>query len=241
MPTKEGGGNQQQQYDKATGRFIANGGGNTKFKSFAKPKEKKDFSQEINELKSKASGLSLFNPERRAIMEKVKDLEAQMNGYENAKDELKHIQEQNEARRKRQEEIRIQQEQEKQKRAEEFNKEIDPHKKAQFDIIQEYNPMTDEYHTGIRSVNDIKTFEEALKDDEPSYPDFTKEDGEKALKDGYITIYSSKPIVQGNFITPSLMQAKEYAGGKQVYSKKIKLDEVAWINPDEGQYAKIIK
>ena len=43
------------------------------------------------------------------------------------------------------------------------------------------------------------------------------------------------------FISTSRIQAEEYAGGRgnKVYSKTIALDEVAWINGDEGQYANV--
>lgn len=115
-------------------------------------------------------------------------------------------------------------------------------KVEQFKIIQETNPMHDDYHVGIRKPSDIKTWDEVI-DDEDSFTwgDFTKADAEEALKTGKITIYSSKPIKQGTFISPSKAQAEEYAGGKgkKVYSKTIPLKDVAWINGDEGQFAKL--
>ena len=81
-----------------------------------------------------------------------------------------------------------------------------------------------------------------MKDDESfSWGDFSKEDAEKALKSGEITIYSSYDIKQGTFVSTSKVQAEEYAGGKKVYEKTVKLNEVAWINGDEGQYAKVGK
>ena len=62
--------------------------------------------------------------------------------------------------------------------------------------------MTDDYHVGIRDVDDIKTFEEAMKDDESFfYGDFDLKDAEKALREGKVTVYSSKPIEQGGFST----------------------------------------
>ena len=39
-------------------------------------------------------------------------------------------------------------------------------KSSQLEIIQKSNPMRDEYHTGIRSTDDIKTFKEASADPE---------------------------------------------------------------------------
>ena len=112
-------------------------------------------------------------------------------------------------------------------------------KSKQLEIVKNANPMTDNYHVGIRSAADIKTFEEAMKDGESFfYGDFDITDAEKALKSGEITVYSSKPLEQGGFVSTSQNMARDYAGGGKVYSKKVKLDDVAWINGDEGQYAK---
>ena len=118
-------------------------------------------------------------------------------------------------------------------------------KVEQYKIIQQYNPMNDDYHTGIRKPSDIKTWEEVMKsaDDGDSFAwgDFSKADAEKALKSGKITIYSSYPITQGVFVSTSKIQSEQYAGGKgnKVYSKTIPLSDVAWINGDEGQFAQI--
>ncbi len=120
--------------------------------------------------------------------------------------------------------------------------EASPEKREQYEIIQKNNPMQDDYHTGIRSPKDIKTWEEAMKDEDSfSWGDFSKKDAEEALKNGQITVYSSYDIKQGTFVSTSKVQAEEYAGGKgsKVYEKTIPLNEVAWINGDEGQYAKI--
>lgn len=122
--------------------------------------------------------------------------------------------------------------------------EVSEDKKMQFDIIQKTNPMLDEYHVGIRKPQDIKTFDEVVNDEESFvWGDFSKEDAEKALKEGEITIYSSKPIKQGVFVSTSKIQAEQYAGGvgKKIHSKKVKLEDVAWINGDEGQFASIGK
>lgn len=123
-------------------------------------------------------------------------------------------------------------------------------KQAQLDIILKTNPMLDDYHTGIRKVEDIKTLGESVEearseaekygDDEWSaYPDITNNMLQNALETGEITIYSSKPIKNGVFVTPSYMQASDYAGGGNVYEKTVPLTDVAWINTDEGQYAKV--
>lgn len=120
--------------------------------------------------------------------------------------------------------------------------EVSEDKKRQFDIIQKTNPMLDEYHVGIRKPQDIKTFDEVVNDEESFvWGDFSKEDAEKALKEGVITLYSSKPINQGVFVSTSKVQAEQYAGGvgKKIHSKKVKLEDVAWINGDEGQFASL--
>ena len=128
------------------------------------------------------------------------------------------------------------------KQLEKDKSEATEEKREQFEIIQKNNPMQDDYHVGIRSPKDIKTWQEAMKDDESfSWGDFSKEDAEKALKSGEITIYSSYDIKQGTFVSTSKIQAEEYAGGKgsKIYERKVPLNEVAWINGDEGQYAKV--
>ena len=117
-------------------------------------------------------------------------------------------------------------------------------KEAQFEIIQKTNPMTDDIHTGIRKPSDIKSAEEAFKTtvDENvdyAYPDFTKADGTKALASGKVTVYSSKPIEQGGFVSPSKMMAQDYAGNGKVYSKEVSVHDVAWIDSNEGQLAKV--
>lgn len=119
-------------------------------------------------------------------------------------------------------------------------------KQKQLEIIKKTNPMWDDYHTGIRTVDDIRTWEEVLELNDESegqfvWGDFSREEAEQALKDGTITVYSSYPIENGVFVSTSYIQAEEYAGGRggKVYSKTIPITNVAWINGDEGQYAKV--
>lgn len=117
-----------------------------------------------------------------------------------------------------------------------------PHKNAQFEIIQQTNPMFNDTSVGIRSPKDIHTFAEVLDDgDSFNWGDFSKEDARKALKDGKIRVYSSYPIKNGVFVSTSYQQALDYAGGEPsgVHSRVVALDSVAWINGDEGQYAKV--
>lgn len=126
-------------------------------------------------------------------------------------------------------------------------------KQQQLDIVQKHNPMLDDYHKGIRSVDDILTYEEAIEDEESyAWPDWSKEDALNALQSGTIVVYSSKPIENGVFVTPSYAQATTYAGNQwcgtkelsmrratnAVYQKEVALTDVAWIDASEGQYTK---
>ena len=137
-------------------------------------------------------------------------------------------------------------EREKNERIAKEEAEATPHKLAQNKIIQETNPMLDDYHTGIRSVGDIKTWQEAMVEAERlnegyGWGDFSKEDAEKALKKGTIRVYSSYAIKNGTFVSTSYAQALMYAGNhsNKVHSREVALDSVAWIDVDEGQYAKV--
>lgn len=116
-------------------------------------------------------------------------------------------------------------------------------KQKKLDLINKTNPAPNNYNTWVRSVEDIKTAEEVFETaftDGEMYADFTIEDMKNALKLGEVTIYSSNPIKDGVFVTPSKMNAEEYAGGKgnKIYSKKVKVTDVAWLDESEGQYAK---
>ena len=103
--------------------------------------------------------------------------------------------------------------------------------------------MLDDYHRGIRKVEDVHTFGEAVENAESDgafgYGDFQKEDAEVALKKGSITIYSSKPFENGVFVSTSKEQSADYAGGRgsKFYSMEVPLDKVAWIDADEGMFA----
>lgn len=120
----------------------------------------------------------------------------------------------------------------------------DNHKQQQLDIISKNNPADDDIHTWIRSTNDIKNFEEAFFEDGKYSgldPDFTEEMANKAKETGKVTVYSSYPIEQGIFVSPSVMEASQYAGGdaNKLYSKEVNINDVAWIDGAEGQYAKV--
>ena len=115
-------------------------------------------------------------------------------------------------------------------------------KNKQLEIIKKHNPMEDDYHTGIRSVNDIKTAQEVFTEEnfeEVSNPDFTYEMSQEALKKGKVKVYSSYPIEQGVFVSTSKMEAESYSSNGKVYEKTVDLNDIAWIENTQGQYAKV--
>lgn len=111
-------------------------------------------------------------------------------------------------------------------------------KQEQFNIIQGSNPRDTNLsnHTWINNKSDIKSFDEVISDEDFT-PDYTKKDYNKAKQSGVITIYSSKPIANGEFVTPSQQIAKDYAGSEKIYSKEVSINDVAWISASEGQLA----
>ena len=113
-------------------------------------------------------------------------------------------------------------------------------RQRQFEIVQRTNPFdkTLSNHTWIRSVYDIMPLSEVTAEMlEGLTPDFTPDMAARVIESGLITVYSSKPIVNGNFVTPSKMEAQAYAGSNQVYSKQVNLHDVAWIDGLQGQLA----
>nr|DAT84161.1 MAG TPA: ATPase [Caudoviricetes sp.] len=120
---------------------------------------------------------------------------------------------------------------------------IDSLKEKQLKIIKNNNPVNDDYHTWIRNIEDIKTLEETINDsdwiDYDEYnPDLSRQDIENAIDSGKIIVYSSYPIKQGIFVSPSKMEAENYSRNGKVYSKEVDISDVAWIDPTQGQYAK---
>lgn len=113
-------------------------------------------------------------------------------------------------------------------------------KENQLEVVKEKNPAPNEYQTWIRSVEDIKTFDEVIGNDESFvWGDYTREDALRDLERGEITVYSSNDIMDGNFVSTSYRQALDYAGGdvKNVREATLPLNYIAWINGDEGQVA----
>lgn len=121
---------------------------------------------------------------------------------------------------------------------------LEKYKQKQLDIIKSNNPVNDDYHTWIRNVEDIKTLEEAINDSDWSdydeyNPDLSRQDIENAIDIGKIMVYSSYPIKQGVFVSPSKMEAESYSSNGKVYSKEVNINDVAWVDPTQGQYAKV--
>lgn len=113
-------------------------------------------------------------------------------------------------------------------------------KENQLEVIKEKNPAPNDYQTWIRNIEDIKTFDEVINDDESFvWGDYTKEDAIRDLERGEVTVYSSNDIKDGNFVSTSYQQALDYAGGnpKKVKKATLPLHYIAWINGDEGQVA----
>jgi hypothetical protein len=115
-------------------------------------------------------------------------------------------------------------------------------KQKQFELITNSNPYNLELgnHTWIKNVSDIKTYEEVWQEEGEIYgitPDFSKKDAINALNSGKIVVYSSYPIKNGTFVTPSKMEAINYSGNHKIYTITTNLNDIAWIDPVQGQYA----
>lgn len=73
-------------------------------------------------------------------------------------------------------------------------------KEQQFELIQNNHPKEDwDYQTWINSVDDVKTYQEAVDDDRAGTPDFDDTDIDRALKTGRVRVYSSHRIRIGTF------------------------------------------
>ena len=112
-------------------------------------------------------------------------------------------------------------------------------KEKQLQLIIKNNPFNPNKgnHTWIRSLSDVKTYDEVWEEEGEVYsitPDFSKEDAIRALKTRIIRVYSSHPIKNGVFVTPSRMEAENYGGCHSIIAN---VDDIAWIDPWQGQYA----
>ncbi len=129
------------------------------------------------------------------------------------------------------------------KNAEKFSLD-EEYKERQFNIIERENPAPNSYLTWVRSVEDILTLSETLTLDdyfgEESFdPDLSIEDIKNAIETGRVTVYSSYPIENGVFVSPSRMEAESYSGNGMVYERNTDIKNIAWIDPTQGMYAEI--
>lgn len=124
---------------------------------------------------------------------------------------------------------------------------VQEYKKMQCDMIKKYNPAEDDYHTWIRKPEDVMTWDEVYKEQMDEYPndnptpDYTSDMVQDINKTRKVTVYSSKEIKKGIFVTPSRMEAENYAGSKKVFAKTMSVDDIAWIDIIQGQYAPVAK
>ena len=112
----------------------------------------------------------------------------------------------------------------------------DNEKQRQAEYIKKMNPAEDDYHTWIRSAEDIHTFDEVADEMVDVAPDVSEDTVGRAKKTGKIRVYSSKDIKGGTFVTPSKMIAKDYAGGGRIREMEVPINHVAWIDGEQGQY-----
>lgn len=115
-------------------------------------------------------------------------------------------------------------------------------KQQQFDLIQaNHRNEAETNYTWADSVDDILTLQEAFDAEQyDAAPDWKAADIQKALRTGTVTVYSSHQINRpGTFVTPSRMEAQSYAGNGRVYSKTVSVQDVAWLDTIQGQYAPV--
>lgn len=92
-------------------------------------------------------------------------------------------------------------------------------------------------------VNSILTYDEAENSPKTkkTADDFGTADIAKALQDGVVTVYSSMPIKDGAFVSPSKSLVNSYIqekGGK-LHKAIVYTDNVAWSDTLEGRYAPV--
>lgn len=108
-------------------------------------------------------------------------------------------------------------------------KALKDHKQKQFELILRMNP-----DTTVKNADEIKTFEEVLKEGNVE-PDKRIQ---AALKTGEIMVYGERPIVNCNLVTTSKEEAKSF---KKVYTERVLLEDIAWIDYQHGRCAKVEK
>lgn len=119
-------------------------------------------------------------------------------------------------------------------------------RQKQWEIIQKTNPKWEGTNsTWIDTPEDVKTFHEVNHKDS-DYPfnedysdDWTVKDKINVEATGKITVYSSYPIEDGNWVTPSKEEGLSYAGSGKLYSATMDPRDIAWVDAGQGQVAHI--
>lgn len=119
-------------------------------------------------------------------------------------------------------------------------------RQKQWEIIQKNNPKEEGTNsTWVDKPEDAKTFYEVNHKDS-DYPfnenysdDWTVKDKMNVEATGKITVYSSYPIEDGNWVTPSKEEGLSYAGSGKLYSATIDPRDIAWVDAGQGQVAHI--
>lgn len=119
-------------------------------------------------------------------------------------------------------------------------------RQKQWEIIQKTNPKEEGTNsTWVDKPEDAKTFYEVNHKDS-DYPfnenysdDWTVKDKMNVEATGKITVYSSYPIEDGNWVTPSKEEGLSYAGSGKLYSATMDPRDIAWADAGQGQVAHI--
>lgn len=119
-------------------------------------------------------------------------------------------------------------------------------RQKQWEIIQKNNPKEEGTNsTWVDKPEDAKTFYEVNHKDS-DYPfnenysdDWTVRDKMNVEATGKITVYSSYPIEDGNWVTPSKEEGLSYAGSGKLYSATMDPRDIAWVDAGQGQVAHI--
>jgi hypothetical protein len=115
-------------------------------------------------------------------------------------------------------------------------------KQKQLQTIKESKVNT-KYSLNIKSEEDIYTLQEIIHKYKGSYQitkDLDIKDLKRAIIHSRIVVYSDTNIENGILVSPSYITTKSLLQGKQLYSKKVKIENIAWIDIDKGIYVQTI-
>lgn len=219
MPFKEGGGSQSQPYDENTGRYTKGNG----------TPNNRDYDSEIESLKSKAKGLSLFSPERRELNRQIEQLEAEKEGF-SSYDELKAYRISNQKKKEKQRQIL------RQKQQEQSQNYMMSHRPTKSGITADNlinqdveTPMPDNFYEMLNKDNDVATKESMAQLNRV-----------RNNPDAEVTIYRATigdTINEGDWITLSPTYANGHnqhsLGGKgKVLKMKVKAKDIQFAGDD---------